>query len=732
MKNAKLIVTMQATFLIGLLIFSGAIANVNQQGAIPSPDTMLKAQLGLQIDEDPAAYERLASDEGKMTTLANMLKSLRDGNVDPTLTEAGVVDGQKAYTTAVEGLNLVLLPTAQIAELKDVQGALSGQVGIIKTSSSGVMTVLSIEELLAMQPAAQREVDVVVERLRQGDTALAINRAIIFNELPSDIGAAQYILPSLLTKNVNGNRVFLALATNPSTEGPLYVVVFTPESDAVTLQTVDTEDVAGLASVRNTADTIVTTNWVKMLAQHEPSSLKTMSSSLPFTGTAKASSAGVKAVAVDSVILNIAGQQIQINQNALDAIIEASDTNRGLLTEIEQLRFALDLNMKIQDIQDVFIGQAKFIETGEAIGDTAFLLVPTGVTGLKSQILVAVVNDNTPQEAVVAGIVESIAAAKAIPSLGKTSSSGLAELIKFNETSVGFIDDHAQLVLKAVNRFEALKDPASVAKENVNSAINELRDTLDALNRAQGNLEKTAVTEGGLSDSARQELDKLYRVVDGMIANLDTTINRTQDAVASLAALTASPEQGAPDLVKTRPNILVETGGIIGKRIDIAANTRTFSEADNQDISQLEFVNNTATCTMKGVNPANLTAADLNNAIAVAETEAGAKAFRAQGLEVFMLSDLEAEGVYDLLSLAIFAKGRFLRASGVENPALRALMEFAYKSLTNTNQAMPAEFFASTPLATVISISLQPVTRVYEEGELEAYHLMRLLAMIAA
>ena len=482
-----------------------------------------------------------------------------------------------------------------------------------------------------------------------------------------------------------------------------------------------------------------------MLDQYESvSSLKTMSSTLPFTGTKKTSSAGLREslptlanaelVGIEDLLLAkgqpaeyarsvmarqrnpythlltiFAADEIGSNANAFFAIVKVDDT--VMLLELPNIKHPSNDNFTYQAVPAI---------TASSLLDSVQVFVAE--SDLEDRVIEAV--DSLIDQ------VEDVASSADIT---KTSSSGLAKLIKFNETSVDFIDNHAQSVLEAVNRFEALVDPASIAKENVNSAIADLRGLLDTLNREKGSLEIAAAeAPGGLSDSARKELDKLNRVVDGMIANLDTTINRTQDAVKAYTTYTTSPEQGAPDLAKTRPNILVESGGIIGNQIDIAEKVKTFSEDANQEISQLDFVNNTAACTMKGVNPANLTAADLNNAIAIAETEAGAKAFRAQGLEVFMLSDLEVEGVYDLLSLAMFAKGRFLRASGVENPALRALMEFAYKSLTNTNQAMPAEFFASTPLATVISISLQPVTRVYEEGELEAYHLMRLLAMIAA
>jgi len=731
MKSAKLIVTIQATFLVGLLIFSGAIANMSPQGvisAVSQPDTMLKAELNLEVDENPAAQQRMV---GKLTTLATMLSAAEQGEVPEALLPALKDLGSDVaiVTDVIASLEANNVNPALITPLKD---AISRTLVPVdgKTSSSGIMAVLSIEELLATQPGAQREIDAIISRLSQGDTTLAVNRAIIFNELSSDIGPAQFILPSILAKDTVDGRVFIALATNSSTE-QLLAIAFAAEPNSVPVQTVAIEDIEALAAVRNTADTIVTTNWVRMLAQHELSSLKTMSSSLPFTGTAKASSAGVKAVVVGSVTLNIAGQQITFNQNALDEIIETSDSNRGLLTEIEQLRFALDLDMDMKDIQDVFIGQAEFFEAGEAIGDTAFLLVPTGVTGLKSQILVAVVNDNTPQEAVVAGIVESITAAKATPSLAKTSSSGLAELAGIKLTNIEFVNNYVQSVLNVVEKLQALVVKQFQTKEELRSEVEALKADADKLTSQDlATLEKaSAESTIALSTEHEESLEKAKRAAADLSKVIYTTPDMVSQIDQSIITTAATTEKAAPSVIKRVTDILVEAEGGMETQFAAAARAKVLSEVHGKEVSELDVINGKVVCDMRSINIKAIGTVDVGNTIAVAVTEAGAEAFKAKGIEnVIMLKDLVADGKYDLLSLAALSKGRFLKANGIEDNALDLLMHSAYRNLTG--REMPADYLAKA--AMVIDVILLPVDVAYDPGELEAYHLMRLLAMIAA
>ena len=729
MKTAKFIVTMQATFLIGLLIFSGAVANVGQQGvsAMPQPDTMLKAELGLQVDEDPAAQKRMVD---KLTLLADMLSAAEQGEAPEALLASlqGLGSNKAVVTDVIASLEANSVNPALIAPLKEAINRTLVPVNS-KTSSSGMIPLMSVQQIVTLQPYTESEIRAAINLLATGQNVRDVNIAIRSNELSEDIDTPRYLMPSIVAKETPTGRVFLALIKHPISE-MLNAITFTTESDINSINAVAVDDIEGLAALRNTTDSAVTTNWVKMLAQHELSSLKTMSSSLPFTGTAKASSAGVKAVDVDSVILNIAGQQIQINQNALDEIIEASDYNRGFLTEIDQLRFALDLGMNIQDIQDVFIGKAKFIETGEAIGDTAFLIVPKGVTGLKSQILVAVVNDNTPQEAVVAGIVESIAAAKAIPSLGKTSSAGLADTINSIQTVNELITGYKAAVVGFVQRLQAfVEQPVNPQEADV---------TLKALTADAGKLATSymAALQKDLAEASvsleAQDVDALSNITN-LANDLNNAMNTApafiQQLDKSIAGITGTKERADLAVLKTIPNVLVEAGGDMDAQLVAAEKTRVLSETHGKQVSELDIINERVGCAMRSVNVTTLTTADANNAVAVAVTEAGRMAFEANGIKnVVMLSEIRVDGAYDLLSVAALAKGRFLKANNVSDASLDALMRSAYRNLTG--QEMPADYLAQA--AVVINVVLQPVTRAYDEGELEAYHLMRLLAMIAA
>ena len=144
MKLAKFIVTMQATFLIGLFIFSGAVANMPQQGvsSMPQPDTMLKAELGLEIDEDPAAQERMV---GKLTALADMLSAAEQGEVPEALLASLQDLGSNAavVTDVIASLEASDVNSTFVTPLREAIDRILTPADS-KTSSSGV----NIEKLI--------------------------------------------------------------------------------------------------------------------------------------------------------------------------------------------------------------------------------------------------------------------------------------------------------------------------------------------------------------------------------------------------------------------------------------------------------------------------------------------------------------------------------------------------------------------------------------------------------
>ena len=242
MKTAKFIVTMQATFLIGLLIFSGAVANMGQQGvsAMPQPDTMLKAELGLQVDEDPAAKERLI---GKMTALADMLSAAEIGQTPEELLAALQDLGSNAdvVRNMIASLESGNVDPSLVAQLK---GSISEVLSTSnpKTSSAGMIPLMSVQQIVTLQPYTEPEIRAAINSLATGQSARDVNLAILSNELVENIDTPQYLMPSIIAKETPTGTVFLALIKHPISE-KFNAIAFTTDSDINLINAVAAEDI---------------------------------------------------------------------------------------------------------------------------------------------------------------------------------------------------------------------------------------------------------------------------------------------------------------------------------------------------------------------------------------------------------------------------------------------------------------------------------------------------------
>ena len=754
MKNAKLIVTMQATFLIGLLIFSGAIANVNQQGAIPSPDTMLKAQLGLMIDEDPAAYERLVGDEGKMTTLSNILKSLRDGTVDPALTEVGVVDGQKAYTTAVDGLNLVLLPTAQIAELKDVQGALGGQVGIIKTSSAGQY---NYEQVLAYFQAESAEAirDRASQYTAMAESYAHITAAELFN---SDAGKALTVAQQNAAKEQFAS-IALKTAKHFTKDG--YAVDMNNQQLVARAIIQHVGYVSGVVSrefgiseelVRNALNEYFNQNGnigilrdrLSLTNEYLESNGWMFNGGLDDNGQWEFWGFGSTDVA-----LNIIGAYAgEATLNFANAITDGD--GEGLLIKL--------LSRSAEEIEGLLQGTGDSQETALA----AFSARTAQLTWLVSKLGQGIVEAHNPKKAEasvkrwapVNNLITTFDAmaktegwqqvAKDIDQIkswhrehAKTSSSGLANTVEAIQTTNNLLTNYKASIAGFVQRLQAFVGQPVESRE--------ADATLQALTQEARTLATAdmAALEKGVADSGEaleapdvEARDKVANLANDLNDAMSTVPALVQQVATGLAEATAGTREEA-DLVilRTIPDVLVETGGAMDAQLATAGRVKAFSKTYNREVTGIDVINNQASINMRAVEISGLSVAKpedtIKTTVAVAVTEEGAQAFEKKGYtNVVRLSELSAEGAYDLLSVAAFSKVRFLRANGVADPGrrLELIMRNAYRNLTG--QEMPADYLAQA--ARVINVVLQPVTRAYEPGELEAYYMSRLLAALAA
>lgn len=158
MKRAKIIIGLQVAFLVGILAFSGILVYHSKDR--PTPVTTLKAQLGLQVDTDPAAYEKFKDKRGLAAQVATMVRDLQAGKTPEGIRSLGKVDDQDAFGATLEGTNLVILPGAQITELKDIAAAIelaNAQVGILrgdfsKASSAGKL-VMPVPDIAKLKPA---------------------------------------------------------------------------------------------------------------------------------------------------------------------------------------------------------------------------------------------------------------------------------------------------------------------------------------------------------------------------------------------------------------------------------------------------------------------------------------------------------------------------------------------------------------------------------------------------
>ena len=141
MKNAKTIVTLQTIFLVTMFIFSANIAYNNTPalvGAEPGAVTMLAPLVkGGEIDTDPASY---AFSEEQETYFLDAVAKLRAGEMPDGFESLGTVEGQEAFGVSVFDRSFAVLPNGAIQELAAAEVKLAGQVGVIKTSSSGQMT----------------------------------------------------------------------------------------------------------------------------------------------------------------------------------------------------------------------------------------------------------------------------------------------------------------------------------------------------------------------------------------------------------------------------------------------------------------------------------------------------------------------------------------------------------------------------------------------------------------
>jgi|GEM_PF-1756401 len=311
----------------------------------------------------------------------------------------------------------------------------------------------------------------------------------------------------------------------------------------------------------------------------------------------------------------------------------------------------------------------------------------------------------------------------------KASSAG------FIATSIAQIDDFNYEV---TSLYEQLKDIAAKPVADQAEAVAKLQallGTAQALTGTQLQQLQSFLARESSSLAAAQ----VQEAVKGEIAaqHLRTAIEGAVDAAALIQQISTFkelPKGVTPAVVEQALDIYVEQSDavpMVATEFQKAMSTRAFSQKHNRELTELEAVNLTANCKMQAKSIAEIPALtpDNTNAFAIATTEQGLEALRAKGYEnAVMLRDLIQGNDLNLLSLAAFAKGRYLSSIGVVDGSIKGILSRAYFNLTG--QSIPSRYLE--PGTFIIEVTLRPVNPVYADGELEDLHMMRLLALIAA
>jgi hypothetical protein len=305
--------------------------------------------------------------------------------------------------------------------------------------------------------------------------------------------------------------------------------------------------------------------------------------------------------------------------------------------------------------------------------------------------------------------------------LAKTSSAGLTDLLKFSRTNIPGIDTYADRVLDFAKRLEEIA--------NENKPIEELLTASRSLDQDIASLEReiSALT---VDRQQQDELDAIKRTAQDLKDAVRTTadISYQIGQVLTISSIISARGADIQD-IQNIPDVLVEADKGMKQQFDAAKKVSVLSEKHGKVVNELDIINEKVGCNMASVDINALDITDAGNTVAIVTTEAGRQAFKARGVEnILMLQNVVEDGKYDLLSMAALAKGRYLKTRGIEDNKINMLIRSAYRNLTG--REIPLDYLQN--VAMIVDVILLPVSPVYKDGELEAYHMMRLLALIAA